>query len=88
MGGRYVGRYVYWDCLLPDSTGDPAAYPFGVHDLVTGTDVSLPVRGELGDGFVVNHDKAAGKLRLSDFHTGTAMAPTMRPRPDRVGGFA
>ncbi|WP_406272425.1 hypothetical protein OHT93_23365 [Streptomyces sp. NBC_00191] len=70
-----VGRYVYWDCLLPDSTGDPAAYPFGVHDLVTGKDISLPVRGELGDGFVVNHDKAAGKLRLSDFHTGTAMAP-------------
>ncbi|MFI1398966.1 hypothetical protein [Streptomyces sp. NPDC020681] len=70
-----VGRYVYWDCLLPDSTGDPAAYPFGVHDLVTGANISLPVRGELGNGFVVGHDKAAGKLRLSDFRTGTATAP-------------
>ncbi|MFF9058932.1 FlgD immunoglobulin-like domain containing protein [Streptomyces sp. NPDC014882] len=72
---RTVGRWVYWDCLGQDIVGGDPTTPFGVHDLVTGADIALPVRGTLGDGFVVNHDTDAGLLRLTDFHTGTAAAP-------------
>ncbi|MEU2431082.1 hypothetical protein ABZ611_16490 [Streptomyces sp. NPDC007861] len=75
MDMQAVGRWVYWDCLMPNSTGNPAEYPFGVHDLATGKDIGLPARGRLGNGFVVAHDKSAGELRLTDFHTGTATAP-------------
>ncbi|MGW0812362.1 hypothetical protein ACWD00_03725 [Streptomyces viridiviolaceus] len=70
-----VGRWVYWDCLGQDIVGGDPATPFGVHDLKTGTNIDLPARGKLGDGFVVNHDTSAGKLLLTDFHTGTATAP-------------
>ncbi|MGW7127067.1 FlgD immunoglobulin-like domain containing protein [Streptomyces bobili] len=70
-----VGRWVYWDCLGQDIVGGDPATPFGVYDLETGADVTLPARGRLGDGFVVNHDTDAGLLRLTDFHTGTAGAP-------------
>ncbi|MCX4966040.1 hypothetical protein OHA98_14540 [Streptomyces sp. NBC_00654] len=71
---RVVGRWVYWDCLGQDTTGDLST-PFGVYDLKTGDGISLPKRGKLGDGFLVNHDTAAGELRLTDFRTGTAAAP-------------
>jgi hypothetical protein len=70
-----VGRWVYWDCLGQDVIGGDQSTPFGVYDLATGASVSLPERGELGDGFVVNHDTSAGRLRLTDFHTGTATEP-------------
>ncbi|MGW4818401.1 hypothetical protein ACWEP4_05320 [Streptomyces sp. NPDC004227] len=69
-----VGRWVYWDCLGRDITGDKST-PFGVYDLRTGENITLPERGKLGDGFVVNQDTNAGKLLLTDFHTGTAAAP-------------
>ncbi|MFI9580969.1 FlgD immunoglobulin-like domain containing protein [Streptomyces sp. NPDC052236] len=69
-----AGRWVYWDCAAPDSTGT-SALPFGVYDQATGKNIALPQRGKLGDGFVVTHDKGAGKLLLSDFHTGTAAQP-------------
>ncbi|MGW5125928.1 FlgD immunoglobulin-like domain containing protein [Streptomyces sp. NPDC004069] len=69
-----VGRWVYWDCLGRDVTYDSSA-PFGVYDLRTGQNISLPERGKLGDGFVVNQDTGAGRLLLTDFHTGTAAAP-------------
>lgn len=70
-----VGRWVYWDCLGQDVVGGDQSTPFGVYDLATGATIGLPERGELGDGFVVDHDTAAGKLRLTDFHTGTASEP-------------
>ncbi|MFE9623986.1 FlgD immunoglobulin-like domain containing protein [Streptomyces sp. NPDC006527] len=70
-----VGRWVYWDCLGQDVIGGDQSTPFGVYDLATGASVSLPERGELGDGFVVNHDTSAGRLRLTEFHTGTATEP-------------
>ncbi|MFE0456846.1 FlgD immunoglobulin-like domain containing protein [Streptomyces sp. NPDC058914] len=70
-----VGRWVYWDCLGQDIIGGDQSTPFGVYDLATGASVSLPKRGELGDGFVVNHDTSAGRLQLTDFHTGTATEP-------------
>ncbi|WP_426569098.1 FlgD immunoglobulin-like domain containing protein [Streptomyces canus] len=70
-----VGRWVYWDCLGQDIVGGDQSTPFGVYDLATGASVSLPKRGELGDGFVVNHDTSAGRLQLTDFHTGTATEP-------------
>ncbi|MBD0424380.1 hypothetical protein H0H10_35335 [Streptomyces sp. TRM S81-3] len=70
-----VGRWVYWDCLGQDIVGGDPATPFGVYDLETGRNIDLPARGRLGDGFVVNHDTTAGKLLLTDFHTGTAGTP-------------
>jgi hypothetical protein len=70
-----VGRWVYWDCLSQDVIGGDPTTPFGVYDLRTGTNISIPKRGELGDGFVVNHDTGAGTLQLTDFHTGTATEP-------------
>lgn len=70
-----VGRWVYWDCLGQDIVGGDESTPFGVYDLKTGANITLPERGELGDGFVVNHDTSAAKLQLTDFHTGTATAP-------------
>ncbi|WKX10591.1 FlgD immunoglobulin-like domain containing protein [Streptomyces sp. NL15-2K] len=75
-----VGRWVYWDCLGQDIVGGDESTPFGVYDLKTGANITLPERGELGDGFVVNHDTTAAQLRLTDFHTGTAAAP--RPLTD------
>ncbi|MFE7403098.1 hypothetical protein [Streptomyces sp. NPDC057557] len=71
---QVAGRWMYWDCLGQDMTGDQST-PFGVYDLKSGASISLPKRGKLGDGFLVNHDTAAGKLQLTDFHTGTAAAP-------------
>lgn len=72
---RTVGRWVYWDCLGQDTIGGDPSTPFGVYDLQTGANISLPERGKLGDGFVVKQDTTAGTLRLTDFHTGTAAAP-------------
>ncbi|WP_189931271.1 FlgD immunoglobulin-like domain containing protein [Streptomyces aurantiogriseus] len=70
-----VGRWVYWDCLGQDVIGGDPSTPFGVYDLQTGATITLPKRGELGDGFVVNHDTSAATLQLTDFHTGTATGP-------------
>ncbi|MFF0740239.1 hypothetical protein ACFYVL_07540 [Streptomyces sp. NPDC004111] len=81
-----VGRWVYWDCLGQDVSGDQST-PFGVYDLRTGANIGLPKRGKLGDGFVVNHDTTAGELRLTDFHTGTAAAPRVLTRLSTVPGW-
>ncbi|WP_328888221.1 FG-GAP-like repeat-containing protein [Streptomyces sp. NBC_00316] len=60
-----VGRWIYWSC---GPTGQA-----GVWDLTTGKNIDVP-RGEalIGDGYLVQHDKAAGKLKLTGFRDGTA----------------
>ncbi|GAA2793674.1 hypothetical protein [Streptomyces showdoensis] len=62
-----VGRWLYWSC--------GASGPAGVHDRTEKTDRTVP-SGEalLGDGYVVTHDKAAGKLVL----TGTEASGSSR----------
>ncbi|MFI6640227.1 FG-GAP-like repeat-containing protein [Streptomyces sp. NPDC050504] len=64
-----VGRWIYWAC----GAGGKA----GVWDQKTRTSTAVP-SGEalLGDGFLVRNDSAAGKLMLTDFHTGTGPAKT------------
>ncbi|MCQ4044856.1 hypothetical protein ACFOSC_17465 [Streptantibioticus rubrisoli] len=69
-----AGRWIYWSC--------GASGPAGVHDLATGTDVPVPSGpSELGDGFVVEHDMTAGKLVLTDVHTGTAVTSDLAALP-------
>ncbi|MGI5376525.1 FG-GAP-like repeat-containing protein [Streptomyces sp. CA-251387] len=64
---QVVGRWVYWNC---GSTG--AA---GVYDRTAKKNITVPSGPALvGDGYLVRHDRAAGKLMLTDFHTGTAAA--------------
>lgn len=60
-----VGRWIYWSC---GPTGQA-----GVWDLMAGKNISVP-QGEtlIGDGYLVQHDRAAGKLRLTGFRDGTA----------------
>ncbi|MEV0011000.1 VCBS repeat-containing protein [Streptomyces sp. NPDC047973] len=60
-----LGRWLYWTC--------GASGGAGVFDRTTGKSVSVPV-GEalLGDGYLVRHDKVAGKLVLTDLVTSAA----------------
>ncbi|WP_328949616.1 FG-GAP-like repeat-containing protein [Streptomyces sp. NBC_00184] len=60
-----VGRWIYWSC---GPTGQA-----GVWDQTAGKNITVP-QGEalIGDGYLVQHDKAAGKLRLTAFRDGTA----------------
>ncbi|MBB1261383.1 FG-GAP-like repeat-containing protein [Streptomyces alkaliterrae] len=62
-----VGRWLYWNC---GPTGKA-----GVWDRKAGRGISVP-SGEalLGDGFLVRHDRTAGKLLLTDFHKGAGSA--------------
>ncbi|MFH8802703.1 FG-GAP repeat domain-containing protein [Streptomyces sp. NPDC017936] len=61
-----LGRWIYWAC------GGRA----GVHDRTTHTSVPVPAdEAALGDGYVVTHDKRAGKLVLTTVAGG---APTSR----------
>ncbi|WP_329120401.1 FG-GAP-like repeat-containing protein [Streptomyces sp. NBC_01465] len=63
-----VGRWVYWNC----GPGGAA----GVYDRTAKKSVGVaPGSALLGDGYLVQHDRAAGKLVLTDFHTGVAGAP-------------
>ncbi|MBC9719083.1 VCBS repeat-containing protein [Streptomyces sp. TRM66268-LWL] len=63
-----IGRWLYWNCG-PDG-------PAGVYDHTTKQKITVPSGPALvGDGYLVRHDRAAGKLLLTDFHTGTAAAP-------------
>ncbi len=78
---------MYWDCLGQDIIGGDQSTPFGVYDLQTGENISLPERGKLGDGFVLNQDTTAGKLLLTDFHTGTAAAPRVLTDLPAVSGW-
>lgn len=65
---RAVGRWVYWNC---GTTG--AA---GVYDRTAKKSLTVPSGPALvGDGYLVRHDRTAGKLLLTDFHTGQAAAP-------------
>lgn len=65
---RTVGRWIYWNC---GTTG--AA---GVYDRTAKKSFTVPSGPALvGDGYLVRHDRTAGKLLLTDFHTGKAAAP-------------
>ncbi|WP_260255674.1 VCBS repeat-containing protein [Streptomyces sp. 840.1] len=65
---RAAGRWVYWNC---GTTG--AA---GVYDRTAKKSFTVPSGPALvGDGYLVRHDRTAGKLLLTDFHTGKAAAP-------------
>ncbi|MGX1544776.1 FG-GAP repeat domain-containing protein [Streptomyces adustus] len=65
---QVVGRWVYWNC---GATG-----PAGVYDRTAKKNITVPSGPALvGDGYLVRHDRTAGKLLLTDFHTGTAAAP-------------
>ncbi|MEU0809158.1 FG-GAP-like repeat-containing protein [Streptomyces sp. NPDC005970] len=72
-----VGRWVYWSC---GTTG-----PAGVYDRTAQKSFTVPSGPALvGDGYLVRHDRTAGRLLLSDFHTGTAQTP--RPIADLPAG--
>ncbi|WP_328888223.1 FG-GAP-like repeat-containing protein [Streptomyces sp. NBC_00316] len=65
---RTVGRWVYWNC-------GPAGAA-GVYDRTAKKSFTVPSGPALvGDGFLVRHDRDAGKLLLTDFHTGVAAVP-------------
>jgi hypothetical protein len=70
-----ASRWVYWSC----GSGGPA----GVWDLAAGKDISVPSAGlaQLGDGFVVEHDRSAGTLELTDVHTDTAVTTDLAALP-------
>ncbi|MFC0554151.1 FG-GAP repeat domain-containing protein [Planotetraspora thailandica] len=62
-----TARWLYWSC----GDGKPA----GVYDLTNNRGFAVPSgQSMLGDGYVVRHDKAAGELKLTDFHTGSPAA--------------
>ncbi|WP_327355057.1 FG-GAP-like repeat-containing protein [Streptomyces sp. NBC_01304] len=62
-----VGRWLYWNC------GPSGAA--GVYDRTAKKSFTVPSGPVLvGDGYLVQHDRTAGKLQLTDFHTGTAAA--------------
>ncbi|WP_406266999.1 VCBS repeat-containing protein [Actinacidiphila glaucinigra] len=62
-----TARWLYWSCG-PDGQA-------GVYDLTNDRGFTVPSGpAMLGDGYVVRHDRAAGELRLTDFHTGTPVA--------------
>ncbi|MET9593218.1 FG-GAP-like repeat-containing protein [Streptomyces sp. NPDC006516] len=60
-----LGRWLYWTCATDGRAG--------VLDRTTGKSQTVPV-GEalLGDGYLVRHDKAAGKLVLTDLVSSAA----------------
>ncbi|NYE42050.1 FG-GAP repeat domain-containing protein [Streptomyces fulvorobeus] len=65
---RPVGRWVYWNCGTSGAAG--------VWDRTARKSVTVPSGPALvGDGYLVRHDRTAGKLVLTDFHTGAAAAP-------------
>lgn len=63
-----VGRWIHWSC--------GADGPAGVYDRTAKKSFAVPSGAALvGDGYLVRHDRTAGKLVLTDFHTGTPAAP-------------
>jgi hypothetical protein len=67
-------RWIYWSCGVSG--------PAGVFDLATRQDISVPSGyAELGDGYVVTHDTAAGKLVLTDVHTDAAATSDLADLP-------
>ncbi|MGY0059827.1 FlgD immunoglobulin-like domain containing protein [Streptomyces sp. LZ34] len=74
---QVMGRWVYWSC----GTAGPA----GVYDRTAKKSFAVPSGPALvGDGYLVRHDRTAGQLLLTDFHTGAATAP--RPIADLPAG--
>ncbi|WP_141205749.1 FG-GAP-like repeat-containing protein [Streptomyces griseorubiginosus] len=64
---QVVGRWIYWNC-------GPAGAA-GVYDRTAKKNITVPSGPALvGDGYLVQHDRSAGKLMLTDFHSGTAAA--------------
>ncbi|MFB7713251.1 FG-GAP repeat domain-containing protein [Streptomyces sp. NPDC056105] len=60
-----AGRWLYWNCGADGKAG--------VYDRTAGRSVAVPAgEAELGDGFVVTHDKQAGELTLTTVTGGTA----------------
>ncbi|MFI7388361.1 FG-GAP-like repeat-containing protein [Streptomyces sp. NPDC049813] len=65
---QVTGRWLYWNC------GPTGAA--GVYDRTAKKKITVPSGPALvGDGYLVQHDRTAGQLKLTDFHTGTAQAP-------------
>ncbi|MFJ8081443.1 FG-GAP repeat domain-containing protein [Streptomyces sp. NPDC096205] len=68
-----VGRYLYWTC-------DGRA---GVYDRTAKKSVRVPAgEAKLGDGFVVTHDKQAGKLTLTTVAGGAPVSRVIGDLPD------
>lgn len=72
---RAAGRWLYWNC----GPGGRA----GVYDRTAKKSLPVP-SGEagLGDGFVVTHDKAAGRLTLTTVTGGKAVGRDIGALPD------
>ncbi|MCL8014491.1 VCBS repeat-containing protein [Streptomyces sp. AS02] len=69
-----LGRYLYWACA------DGAA---GVYDRTAKASVPVPGgEAELGDGFVVTHDRQAGKLTMTTVADGTPVSRVIGDLPD------
>ncbi|MGW1001415.1 FG-GAP repeat domain-containing protein [Streptomyces sp. NPDC002520] len=68
-----LGRWIYWAC-------DGKA---GVYDRTLKKSVPVPTdEAELGDGYVVTHDKQAGELVLTTFADGTPASRVIGELPD------
>ncbi|SHI16818.1 FG-GAP repeat domain-containing protein [Streptomyces sp. 3214.6] len=68
-----LGRWIYWTC-------DGRA---GVYDRAAGRSVPVPAdEAALGDGYVVTHDKQAGKLVLTTVADGTPASRVIGDLPD------
>ncbi|WKX10545.1 FG-GAP-like repeat-containing protein [Streptomyces sp. NL15-2K] len=71
-----LGRYLYWTC-------DGRA---GVYDRTAKKSVPVPTgEAKLGDGYVVTHDKQAGKLTLTTVAGGTPTSRVIGDLPDTPG---
>lgn len=71
---RANGRWLYWSCA--DGTA-------GVYDRTAKKSVPVPAgEAELGDGFVVTHDKRAGQLVLTTVADGTPVSRVIGALPD------
>ncbi|MFI5884933.1 FG-GAP-like repeat-containing protein [Streptomyces sp. NPDC051554] len=71
---RADGRWLYWSCA--DGTA-------GVYDRTAKKSVQVPSGdAELGDGFVVTHDRQAGQLVLTTVADGTPVSRVIGALPD------
>ncbi|MFI7408052.1 FG-GAP repeat domain-containing protein [Streptomyces sp. NPDC049627] len=69
-----LGRYLYWSCADGEA---------GVYDRTAKQSVPVPGgEAKLGDGYVVTHDKQAGKLTLTTVADGTPHSRVIGDLPD------